>query len=364
MMLMDINLQIFLLIYIALVSAFIVADVVLKIMMARFPVRQEKAKKYWKDVFESCLASEDGVFPKKALRRLRWQAWILGFFDTYDEMSVKDSRIRGMIEKNKDGIFYACSKYRKSNVTLRAYFAHFCCSLKINTPEDYNKYTRLMLSCLTDHSVYSCENALKALYSFGNAQAVADAFGILSEKHIYHSEKLLADGLLTFSGDMEKLEDLLVRGFPEWSGCCRVALVNFLNYRGTARFDGGMMKYLKDPASDTNLKCSILRMLSKRGSAELAAEIERILKDDDAAEWEAAAVAAKAAGNMDSEEMREALFRSLSSKYWIVRMNSAKSLAKMNVPKEMICRKMKDGDRYAAEELRYELEAAEREGRK
>jgi hypothetical protein len=349
------SMQNLMLFYIVIVMGFIAANLFLIIRRRRYDQEEVKIRDYWVRLFRKCLSAEQYGIENRILRRLEKENWLTGFYDACHEMDVRDSRMRKIITANKEEILKACARYGKSNLTMRAYFAYFCSGLKMNPPEEYNEYTKLMLSYLKDRSVFCRENALEALYSFGNAEAVSRAFHLLSEEHIYHSEKLLSDGLMSFAGDVKELETQLIREFAELDECYQVAVVNFLRYTGNAAYDRQLLETFRREDSGKDLKCSILRLLSRQDSEEIRAEICRILRDCNNTDWEVTAVAANAAGSLAGSEVMEALFISLTSRHWYVRINSAKSLAKQNMNHEMITALLNGSDRFAKEELLYEL---------
>lgn len=357
----DLNLQIFLWIYILIVTVFIVFDALIKMRMKQYPAREKKIKRHWTALFDQCLQSGNYTFPILDTRRLHSSEWLQGFYASYNDVFARDERIKDVVEANEKEIFHQCSRYPKNNTTLRAYFAYFCSGIQINDPDDNNEYTKLMLEYLTDHSIFCHENALKALYSFGNVDAVVEAFQILSRHRIYHSEKLLTNGLLTFNGNQDELADALMKHFDEYSKCCRIGIIDYLRYSSNSRYDAKILTILQDSKEDNDLRCCSIRELNKTQSPAFYAEIEKILRDYNNENWEVTTVAAKAAGRMKQEKMQYLLADSLSSKYWYVRMNSAKSLVALGVDDDMMQKIQQKGDRYAEEALMYELERKEEE---
>lgn len=213
-----------------------------------------------------------------------------------------------------------------------------------------------MLSYLSDNSVYVCENALLALFSFGDGETIAKAFVNLSEKKIYHSEKLLGDGLLKFTGDKAELAKKLMDIFGKLSSCFKVAVINFLRYTGNHSYDADFRGLLEKNDTSTDVLCCIIRLLSKSYSIQNGEAILKVLKSNYNREnWEPAAVAASSLVPYAFEPVIRVLVEALHSKTWYVRVNSAKSLAAMKVSDAYIFKVISKNDRYAIEELTYEL---------
>lgn len=355
MALFEMSIQNLLTIYILVILIFIAANIFFFIKRGVDAREEAKMKRRWMELFDQCLSSGNYSISRKAMGCLKWQNGLIGFYDAYHEMVARDGDMRKIIAANKQEILKACARYGGSSLTMRAYFAYFCSALDMRVADEHDEYAQLMLSYLTDHSVFCRENALKALYSFGNAKAVDEAFCVLSVAHVYHSVKLLSDGLISFTGDTEQLQALLFGHFAELDECCQLAVVNYLRHTGNARYDHPMLEIFRDKKTGTDLKCYILRLIAQQDNEEIRSEICKILRDDNNDEWEVTAVAANAAGSLGGKAIVDALLVSLTSRFWYVRMNSAKSLARKNIDHEKILSVMNGDDRFAKEELVYEL---------
>ena len=356
MMSFEMSIQNLLMVYILVILVFIAANIVIFTKRTVDARKEAKIKAFWLQLFNQCLASGNYGIDGRIMGRLKSQNGLIGFYEAYHEIYVRDASVRKIIAANKQEILRECGRYGKSHLTMRAYFAYFCSALDMRVADEHDEYAQLMLSYLTDHSVFCRENALKALYSFGSADAVAEAFCVLSVAHIYHNVKLLSDGLIGFTGDPEALQALLFGHFSELDEPYQLAVVNYLRHTGNAKYDHPMLEIFRDKATGTDLKCTILRLIAMQDNGEIRSEICKILRDDNNDEWEVTAVAANAAAGLSGKAIEDALLVSLTSRFWYVRMNSAKSLAKRNIDHEKILAIMNGDDRFAREELVYELE--------
>lgn len=353
------DLQIFLWIYIAITSVFLLADVIIKRRMAVWPQKEKRIIAYWRTEFEKYLASGSYAFSQKNLFLMRLSDWLQGFYGAYNSLYVQNPKVKDLVEANEREIFQVCSRYSRHNTIMRAYFAYFCSGLDINDPKDNNEYTKLMLNYLSDPSVYSHENALKALCSFGNVDSIVEAFQIMTSHNIYHKEKLITNNLLLFAGDTEELTEALMVHFSEFSKCCRIGIVDFLRYQKNVKYDDRMQAVVCNPSEDTDLRCCCIRLLTDHKYPAFYKAIDQLLKDYDNPNWELTAVAAKAAGNLDKQYVEKPLMKALTSKYWYVRVNSARSLVKLPIAKEDLDAIVNGRDEFARDALLYELEKKE-----
>lgn len=352
----DINMQIFLWIYILIVVCFLLGDLYFKAQLKNYPKKEKRLIRYWDEEFQQYLKSGHYTFTEKDIFLLRSSDWLQAFYAAYNETFLLDPRIKDVIEVNEKAIFHQCARYQKNNTILRAYFAYFCSGLQISDSIDDTKYTKLMLDYLTDHSIYSHENALKALYGYGKVDAVVEAFQVLSTQKIYHSEKLLTNGLLTFTGDQRELASKLMEHFDSYSKCCRIGIINFLGYLEDYDYNERFLAVLKDETEEDDIRCCILRLEAQDCSDAFYDVIAWILSNYDDEHWEVTTVAAKNAGNMKKEKVQKLLEKSLCSKYWYVRANSARSLIRLKITEEEIHHILQNGDKYAGDALRYALE--------
>jgi len=313
----------------------------------------EKDKKYWEKSHERCTAKNNYNLSARELNKLKKPQMLNAFYDFYSERPREE--FVKLLSANKNQIVELGRKYKST--TVRAYFAYVLCSFKIEESKLNSGLTDLMLEYILDNSVYARENALKALYSFGNARKVCEAFCVLSKKDIYHSEKLLADGLLTFSGDVENLSYLLMTNFKELVECYQVAVINYLSYKNEYGYNDILIEYMEREECSLDVKCRILRILGKeKGSRNKRILMKSVEQYLNATEWELASVAAGALGGYDKDKkVEELLCHALTSRNWYVRINSAKSLIRISASDDSMQQILSGEDKYAKDALMYAM---------
>ncbi|EJW89851.1 hypothetical protein EVA_22042, partial [gut metagenome] len=90
-----------------------------------------------------------------------------------------------------------------------AYFAYILRKYHIMTDKATPVLVETMMKLLEEPSLYCRENALQALYSTGDHVCVLRAIQLIDKSGRFHHEKLLTDGLLTFTGDHRQLAHTL-----------------------------------------------------------------------------------------------------------------------------------------------------------
>lgn len=343
----------FMCVYILIVFCVVVSHAFLASYLKKYDKYIEKDKKFWEKIHEKCRTKDDYSLKAHELNKLRKPQMLNAFYAFYSERPREE--FTKILFANKEAIIKLGRKYKST--TVRAYFAYVLCSFKIEEKDLNSGLADLMLEYVLDNSVYARENALKALYSFGNARKVCEAFCRLSEKEIYHSEKLLVDGLLSFSGDFEKLSHILMENFKELMECYQVSVINYLSYKREYEYNAVLSEYMEQEECSIDIKCCILRILGRENGEQnkkiLMKSVEQYM---DAAEWEIASVAAGALSGYDKDkQVEELLCHALASRNWYVRINSAKSLIKINASGDGIQKILSGQDRYAKDALMYAM---------
>ena len=347
-----------LLVYIAIVVSIIISHIFIGYSIKNYENNLTRKKIFWLDVFSECKNSGTYLLKKGLIKKLKDATMLEAFSDAYNEAREDNSDIKRILYDNRAQIAELGSKLRSN--TMRAFFAYMFIGFDLRKPIDHQYFDDLMLRYLSYDSVYVRENALLALLSFGNEKKIAEAFVNLSENNIYHSEKLLGDDLLKFTGDQAKLAEELMGVFSKLNNCFKVAVINFLRYTGNHNYDIDFRNMLDSNDISIDIMCCIIRLLAKFYSAQNGEAILKVLENNYNSEnWEPAAVAASSLVPYDFDNVVQTLIGALNSKTWYVRANSAKSLAAMKISDAYISKVICGNDRYAMEELTYELSKME-----
>lgn len=342
---------VFIVIYIGIILCTVLSHVYFDWQLKKHESHIEKNVEYWNRIREKCREEKQYVLKKSVINQLRKPEMLAAFYETYSQIPKEE--FLPVVRDNKEQMLVLAKKLKST--TMRAYFAYIVSTLSMNEAELSEGFDDMMLEYILDDSVYIRENALKALYSFGNAKKVSKAFELLSERKLYHSEKLLTDGLMAFKGDARELFDSLMAVFDQLMECFQVSVINALSYCEDYTYNDDFVQRLYKDETSSDIKCSVIRILGKvKGEENKEHLLFALGKYQNEEAWEPAAVSAGALGRYaEDEEVMKALCIALTSKNWYVRMNSAKSLARIDISQEYIQKVMDGTDKYAKNALEY-----------
>lgn len=314
------------------------------------PSRLARATGHFDALFARGAASGDFRLPSGVSKSLRSPIKLEAFYNAAKNLA-DDRRLRVLLDNQEELI---AQQLRTTDKTVHAFFAYALADLRLR-PRREEGYGYLMFKFLDDESVYVRENALKAIYSFGDASLVARSFVRLSERGISHNEKLLADGLLTFAGDADLLADALMERYGELLECYRNALIAFMGRRSIHRHDERLKEIALGEDVTIDTLCCIIRKIarvpSERNLRFLEELLERYREDD---EWEPVAVAVGGLGRYEgNDEVRELLKSEIASRNYYIRKNSANALVSVGIDQGDVNDVYELRDRFAADAINY-----------
>lgn len=245
--------------------------------------------------------------------------------------------------------------YRKKNELKAAYLLYIIQKYGIVR----NKSNRMLGDCLLYYvkktNLYCRENALKVLYTTGDAVCVMQALKILDESTVYHSPKLLTDGLLSFEGNHEEMIKCIWESFADYSVDMKVSLLNYIRFQ-SGKHCRHILMLLEDKTQDQEVHFACIRYFGKYPFREAYPLLLDYVEREQEHPWQYAAIAALALASYPGRETEEALKRRLHSSNWYVRMNASRSLEMLDLNYLDLIDIFEGDDRYAGEILRYQLD--------
>ncbi len=325
-------------------------------------VRRESAAKahdrrvqVWKRTAARCRGEGSFVLTDGEISRFSSDAMLRAFGELGE---CGEAEALSAILRENSGKIVARVGARADSVE-KGYFAYLLSAADLAglDKEARAEYAGFARKLLGSESVYCRENALKALYNLGDAQAVAAAVETLSSDVRLHNEKLLADGMNSFRGDRKLLAKALMERFDRYDDHSQSAVISFFTAAGFHGWDGEFKKRLQRDDISVDQRCDILRLIMKVPSWTTRPLLISILRDKAMAEdWQTAAVAATglAAYKGDAETI-DALRYGITSPAWDVRINCAFSLVRLDPPREVLDGILGGSDAFAADALRFAM---------
>ncbi|MCR5283894.1 MAG: hypothetical protein K6E18_11020, partial [Lachnospiraceae bacterium] len=307
-----------------------------------------KLEKYYENMFAGFTIGKNYGLPAKEIKRLKNTLAFEAFYKVCRNLP-EEERL-SIWGENKEQMI-ALVRSIKFPI-LRAYCGHIIKEMKLKKICD--GYDELMLELLQTPTVYARENALKAIYSFGKPELVRQAFLQLSERKMPHNDKLILDGMLSFTGDERELAATLMEVFDDLLDCYRNSLIDYLGQKHIDTYDERLM-CMADLPVDT--LCDILRKLERSPSERNLLFLESTIKAYRHTDtWEPVAISVKGLGGYPgNERVRGILMDLLLSRNWYIRKNAAAALVADGITEQEIEQIHSKNDRYADDALQYEL---------
>lgn len=245
-------------------------------------------------------------------------------------------------------------EYLKKDSMQTAYFAVFLQKYRRDSEYD-SVILEMLLQYAAQENMYCRINALDALYAIGNEEYVVKAVAIQDKMDAFLHEKVLTEGLLSFSGDHGKLKEKLIGRFEEFTDKTKLAVLNYIRLKsdGWKEF---MFRIMTDEDEDRELRLAAVRYFGRYPWERARGVLIGFAVDKEVLRWEYAAVAAGALKDYSGEDVISALKSALSSSVWYVRYNAAVSLEAKGLSYAHLIDVMMGNDRYAREMMEYRLE--------
>lgn len=291
-------------------------------------------------------------------RRLSRTRELISFHEAMQKLlseKKSESQSRYWLTQNRELFVKLGEKYLKKSQMEKAFFAWIVGSFALcgRTKEDI--LARDMLLLVQEPSVYCRENALYAIYKSGSLELVVRAYILMNRREIWHSRKLVTDGLLAFSGNREALAEELWENWTYFDAHYQVAFIDFIRMV-SGRFGMRFLR-LMETEPDREVKFAILRYYRKYRYPDAEKMLRGYVNNWCIDDWEFAAVSALALESYPSERTVRALVRGIKSDIWHVRNNSADSLLAIagEQRQQEILEQMEDS--YGRNMLEYKIES-------
>lgn len=291
-------------------------------------------------------------------RKLRRAKNLIMFDAALEHLSEQkdEGLIRKYLESLK-GVFTALAeKYFRRDEIEAAYFPYIIRKYRILGLGKNPKLEGMLLTLLGHPSLYCRENAMQAIYTSGDPALVAKALQIINKSDYYYNSKLLADGLLNYTGDRAELSTVLWTIFDEFCPWMQVTIANYFRFSSGDHCEK-MLALANDKTRDHELRFSCIRYLARYPYVPACADLLRYAASSEQLRWEYAAIACAALATYPGEQTTAILKKNLSHPNWYIRYNSAKSLEQLGFGYLDLVDIIDGKDRYASEILRYHFSA-------
>lgn len=280
---------------------------------------------------------------------------MLAFDETMERLYREErDRIESYLRQLDGVIVYLSYQYGKKERIEAAFFPYIVKKYRLIENMPFSGVTAAMMDLLDEPSIYCRENAMQAIYTTGDHECVIKALKRIDNGAFFH-EKLLVDGLLTFTGDHSALCGGLAREISTFSVYMQVAIVNFLRL-DTDAYQSFCFDLLRNTETDSEVRYACIRYLGRYPYSPARSYLLMLASSGGEADWEYAAIASTALSGYPGEETVACLKRNLYSRNWYIRYNASQSLERLGLTYLDLIDVMEGQDRYAMEILRYRFD--------
>lgn len=343
--------------YLAVCTAMIGFNIVCIFLFSRNDRETEESRLYYIDLIKSqfgktVLDDQHRLLMLKRLTHVRE----LTAFDKSLEILYKEypDEIFEYLRKMEFVFTTLANRYSHRDELQMAYFPYIIARYRLFYGEDLPQINAIMVDLLEKPSVYCRENALNAIYSMGISQNVADALKIVDNSGFYHNKKLLTDGLMSFAGDKNELNELLWEHLEDYSTNIQQAILDYIRF-SSGDFQERMLQLLKEDR-DSEIHFCAIRYLGRYPYEPAYEQLMKYAEHEDEMHWEYTSITCFALASYPGERTVEVLKKNLSSRNWYVRLNASQALESLGLEYADFIDIFEGNDRYAGEMMRYRFD--------
>ena len=290
-------------------------------------------------------------------RKLKRVNYLLAFNKVWEELINQNSALHKEYARQiRPAILHLAMIYREKEDINAGYFAYFLSRYTASEQMIIDSLQDILLDYVRKDNLYCRHNALKALYHFAEEEHIVEALKIADDDVVFLHEKLIVEGLLSFSGNHHRLIARLWEEFSSFSNHIQHAILNYIRFH-SGEYALEMFEIMNDKKMEKELRLAAIRYFGKYFYEPAQEALIAFVKDKDPTHWEYATVAVGSLAKYPAEEVIDVLKEALHSSNWYVRYAAAQSLEHHDVDYSDIIDIAIGNDRYAREMIMYRLQS-------
>ena len=294
-------------------------------------------------------------------RKLRHTRYLMAYDVMLSELHEQDAQMTERYLKDVSSVFTYLSKvYGRRDKMQAAYFPYIIKKYALFLGECPRAVFDMLISLVNTKNLYCRENALEALYSIGNCKEVVKALCILNNSEAYQNPAVMADGLLSFTGDHKQLQRELFQRLLKFRPEIRTAILDYFLEK-TDQWQKQMLELMNSKAEDVVLGC--VRYLGRYPYRPAEPALLALAENEESVQGELETEICAALSAYPSQKTINVLLKKLHRKSWQVCVQAAQSLESMGLGYMELVDEIDGPDRQAGEILQYLLERKKREER-
>ena len=268
---------------------------------------------------------------------------------------LADQYFKEYIRQTSPSIVSLTSSYRKKDDIVHAFY--------IFTLKRYGYlrcfYTSELVANLRDlldrGDAICAEGVLLAVYQIGNPQITLEVLKQVDKTERFLHPKIISDGLLSFSGNTQELQCLILDHLFDFSEQMQVNFLNYLRFSGGTHCDR-VLQLLQSEETCNETRFSCIRYLGKYPYAPAYDLIARFAAGEAGRSIEYAIVALSVLRHYPQPRTIEILRKQINSFNWFVRYNATESLEYLGLEYQDLIDIFDGKDRFARDMLQYQFD--------
>ena len=247
------------------------------------------------------------------------------------------------------------SGYRSKDIVIYSYYIYFLRKYKLLHKSCTQEIISSFKDVLEKGDMHACENVLLAIYDLGKPGLAIDMLKLFDKSEKYINPKLITDGMLDYSGNALKFQNMLLACLKEFSVSMQVNVLTYLRFTSGDHCEF-IFKLLLDEQTDDEVKFACLRYFGKYKYAPAYPVIAEYANGGISDRKEFQIVAVTVIRNYPGAETIDLLKKQVYSLNWNIRYNAAESLDYLGVTYEDVLDILENNDRYTREMIQYRLD--------
>lgn len=291
--------------------------------------------------------------------KLKHLQYLIAFDRVLDEIRENQPELgQEYLHQIRSVILYMASLYRDRDKEQASYFAYFISRHGRTGQMPVDALQEMMLDYVKKDNLYCRVNALNALYHFAGAEHMVSALKIQDDGKVFLHDKIITEGLLTFSGDHQELIDYLWEEMDAFSEHTQLAILNYIRFQ-SGDYQKEMFAIMQDEEASKELRLSAIRYFGKYYYEPALEPLLAFVQEKDPVQWEFATIAVSSLSRYPGQLVIDTLKEALYSGNWYIRYAAAQSLEAQQVGYSDLIDIVMGNDRYAREMMTYRLESRE-----
>jgi hypothetical protein len=247
------------------------------------------------------------------------------------------------------------SCYSSKDIEIYSYYIYFLRKYKLLHKSCSQEILSSFKDVLENGDVHACENVLLTIYDLGKPDLAIDMLKLFDKSDKYLNPKIITDGMLDYSGNAIKFQNMLITNFKEFSSSMQVNILNYIRF-ASGDYCEFMLQLLLDEQTDDEVKFACLRYFGKYKYAPAYPIIVEYANGGISDRKEFQIIAVAIIRNYPDAKTIDILKKQVYSLNWNIRYNAAESLDYLGVTYEDVMDILENNDRYTREMIQYRFD--------